>query len=531
MIARRLHRAAMDRARMLHTHLVALTAAAVLTVGFAAGQSPAGGPARVSDPARPQVPVKLDSMYYYYVTPSETNSGQGPFRGCSQVSTHTDALFEGDTYVAQGGFAEQEVAAASYTIPADAFPIKIELIEMIFVTVDTVVPTTTRWSVMVWDGTPTNGTLVATYSSDGLLLPHLELPPGTNGANIAFGIDPSDPEQIIISNTSGTNTFTVGYRIDEHNNQTQNPCFVPPPSDSNAFPVTDFTGLAAPAGNWLFGVNCGQFGCPPNGGWATFSQLAVGCRPSGDWVIRATWSPTSCQPGAGACCLPNGECETRLASDCAAAGGVYQGDGVSCGTVNCPEPTGACCFGSSCLNLSEADCVMADGVYLGNGTACASGNSCPTGACCLPDGSCLDGLSAGQCKDLGGTFWGVGTECATAGCPQPLGACCLATGGCLRLSEDDCGIIPDSFWAGDGTTCADNNGNGQADDCESPACPGDVTGDLVVDFDDLVAFLAAYSRCDGDPGYDPRADLDGDLCVDFSDLVALLATYGSSCGP
>lgn len=82
---------------------------------------------------------------------------------------------------------------------------------------------------LVWDGPPNTGILVAEYSSDGLILPHIELPPGTNGVNVAVFVDPNDPEQIIINNDSGTNRFSIGFRIDKHNDQTQNPCTTPPP--------------------------------------------------------------------------------------------------------------------------------------------------------------------------------------------------------------------------------------------------------------------------------------------------------------
>ncbi|MGB0716688.1 MAG: hypothetical protein ACPGXK_12465 [Phycisphaerae bacterium] len=46
------------------------------------------------------------------------------------------------------------------------------------------------------------------------------------------------------------------------------------------------------------------------------------------------------------------------------------------------------------------------------------------------------------------------------------GACCLSNGNCLLLSDDDCGVIPDTSWAGDGTDCSDSNMNGTADACE-----------------------------------------------------------------
>ncbi|MEC8101873.1 MAG: hypothetical protein VX109_06305, partial [Planctomycetota bacterium] len=153
----------------------------------------------------------------------------------SEVSAHTDADFGGGQYTVQAGFAEQEVAAASWTLEPAVFPIRLDVAEMIFATSNANVTTTTEWTFFVWSGTPASGNVVAQYSSDGELLPHIVLQPGTNGVNVQVLVDPDDPEQIII-NDSGDATFSIGYRIDRHNSQTNNPCLVAPPSTQNAFP-------------------------------------------------------------------------------------------------------------------------------------------------------------------------------------------------------------------------------------------------------------------------------------------------------
>jgi hypothetical protein len=415
--------------------------------------------------------------------------GEGT-RGCSQIATWTNASFEGGSYRVQAGFAEHELAAASFTLPAAAFPIRIDSLEMIFATSNASVSTTTKWSVLVWDGRPNTGTLVAEYSSDGKLLPHIQLPPGTNGVNVFFQIDPADPDQIIINNVNGTNMFSFAYRIDDHNQGPANPCATSPPTCCNAFPVTDIGGLASAANNWLYGINCGSFGCPPNGGWARFSQLSVFCRPTGDWVMRATYTPLSCQPGVGACCLPDGTCSTATATDCASAGGTYQGDGSLCGSVNCPAPTGACCFRASggCINLTQANCSLAGGVWRGAGTQCGQIVCFPTGACCLPDGSCVGPVSPEQCAAQNGVFQGNQTSCASVSCPQPTGACCFATGFCLQLTEAEC--AQGGSWAGPFTTCDDLDGNGFADACEAGGCPPtDWNGDHTVNSTDVSAFI------------------------------------------
>ncbi|MCH2134665.1 MAG: hypothetical protein MK116_13050 [Phycisphaerales bacterium] len=54
-------------------------------------------------------------------------------------------------------------------------------------------------------------------------------------------------------------------------------------------------------------------------------------------------------------------------------------------------------------------------------------------------------------------------------------------------------------------------------------CPGDVTGDQVVDVDDVLALIASWDTPDAD------ADFDEDGLVDTDDLLFLLANYGIDC--
>ena len=128
--------------------------------------------------------------------------------GCPQVSVSlTDSDFGDGPYILQAGFAEGESLAATYQVPADQFPIKIEVMEVLFGTSNAIVETTTHWSVMVWDGTPENGIQVASYSSDDVILPHLVMPPGSNGIIISVSVDPGDPDQLYVNNDSGMNSF------------------------------------------------------------------------------------------------------------------------------------------------------------------------------------------------------------------------------------------------------------------------------------------------------------------------------------
>ncbi len=516
--------------------LAALTGAAMTT-----SAQVGTGPAQAASPRLRPTPVTVPNVKFEPIwatgDPGDAathpgNGGTGS-RDCQTVSSHTDANFGGGSFVIQGGFAETEIAAAQYVLPAGAFPIRIDLMEFIVAQQSAIVTTTTKWSVLVWEGPPSTGTLVAEYISDDIILPYIIMPPGTQGTNVQVSVDPGDPEQIII-NANPSNSFTIGFRIDDHNSQTSNPCLTAPPSNRNAFPTTDTSGLQQASRNWLYGINCGSFGCPPNGGWTTFTALPGFCRPSGDWVMRATWTSVSCTPGVGACCLPSGSCIIATTSDCSAAGGTFQGDGSTCATTNCVAAPQACCFPSTggCLNLNPADCVTAGGVPGGVGTTCATFTCFPKGACCLVDGTCVNNISPTDCSSLGGTYKGNNSTCATVSCPPPSGSCCFPNGACLSLTLNDCTIAGGS-WGGIGSNCADTNGNGQPDACE-PDCPSDVNGDTESDILDFLDFIDAFGTCENLPApctgsSGVSADFNQDDWVDILDFLDFFDAFGTGC--
>ncbi len=450
--------------------------------------------------------------------------GQGGYEGgladCAQeVRTYSSANFAGGAFTVQAGFSQGEIAAVSFAVPADQFPIRIDLAEIIFATSSTSVTTTTWWSVLFWEGTPASGQLKETFSSDGTILPHIVIPPGTNGVNLNFTVDPGDPEQIIL-NDNGSHIISVGFRIDKHNSLPNGPCGTIP-TNSNAFPTTDTNGLQTAASNWLYAISC-PFACPA--GWHSFNQLNILCKPSGDWNIRLSYTGLGCAPPQpGACCVPDGSCQIASPADCALMNGTFQGGGVTCDQVTC-VPTGnvPCCFQSTggCLTLSYGNCQLAGGVPGPVGQTCAGYVCFATGACCKPDGSCSV-MSPADCAAAGGTYQGNFTTCAGVNCPQPLGASCFPNGFCLMLSEVDAGLVG-ATWNGFGSTCDDFDANGTADVCQGPTCiPADLNCDGVVDGDDLGSLLGSWGQC-----FSCDADLNGDGVVDGDDLGSLLGSWG-----
>ncbi len=205
---------------------------------------------------------------------------------CTVVTTPSSANFSGNfTGNVQAGLLQGEAAAVSFTLPAEAFPIKLSLAEMIFASASTTVQTTTIWRVFGYEGTPTAGSLVFDETADNIMLPYIVLAPGTNGVNVQFSVDPNDPTQIIFQD-NGSHTVTLGYGVVQHNNQSTFMGLPFAPSDSNAFPTTDVGGLNYPTRNWLYAVPY-PGGAPS--GWSTFASLPTFVRPTGDWNIRFTY--------------------------------------------------------------------------------------------------------------------------------------------------------------------------------------------------------------------------------------------------
>lgn len=447
-------------------------------------------------------------------SPSSGTANVKHFRGVCppETITHTDSDFGPGQYVVQAGLAQGEAAAASWTLSLDRFPLKFDLAEILFATAGATQATVTEWGIEIWEGTPPNGLLRGSFQSDDIIIPHLTMPPGTSGTIIQFQIDPDDPEQIYISD-NGSHSYTVAFRVIAHN-QPGSPCISSPPSNANAFPTTDVSGLESASGN-LIDMVTGAF-CVCGEGWTTFQQLPGICTPSGDWVLRSTYTPYGCAPVSGACCASDGSCSTATQDVCNLEGGIYQGDDTSCDAVSCPQPQGACCVPSSgnCID-SEADVCAAFGGTWHFDESCSTFICFPEGACCLPDGSCMDTMTPEGCVDAAGQFQGDSTSCATTNCPAPTGACCTDNGAdCFVLELNDCELFGGS-WFGPGTTCDDLS------ICNESPCPADVDGNGAVAVDDLLLVLGNYGQTGPN-----EADINDDGIVNVDDLLMVIGAWG-----
>jgi len=519
----------------------------------------------------------------------DRRSSDGSRGLCPPVTTtHSSIDFDGKNVELgiQAGFVADETAAASYTIDPAEFPITIRTTDFIIAREFIGGEVTTEYTWIVWQGTPTNGAIVASFSSDGEILPHATMQANEQALNIQITVDPGDKEQIVVED-NGSATFTIGYRIDVMNDPPTSSCnlgITPAPccphnTQTNAFPTTDTINPDdpdVPTGNWLrCRSNCGLGACP--GGWHRFDQLGD-LQPGGDWNIRVKYEPFDCPDPDGACCFTDGTaCTEGPQSQCLSTGGIFQGEGTTCAQIQCPEPIGACCFydgtsqcvveteaqcatrhdpdnglfatwsgpgttctdppgpqcsdqtgaccfpDDSCVTTSFFNCGIAGGTFQGVDTDCVNFVCNPQGACCMPDGSCMDDVAEADCIAAGGTFQGDGVACSSVSCPQPTGACCLSNGNCIIESEATCLQFPGASWAGPDTSCADTDGNGAADDCEAGSdCPADLAED-----DNTVNVFDLLELLAGWGADGAGADLaEPNDVVNVFDLLELLGQWG-----
>jgi hypothetical protein len=136
------------------------------------------------------------------------------------------------------------------------------------------------------------------------------------------------------------------------------------------------------------------------------------------------------------------------------------------GETQCyPGQPGACCDpqDGSCRMLNVLECFQAEGIFHGATVACVP-DPCPTtGACCNVSGGgqCVAGLTAAACAQLGGYFYGFGTNCNPAPIPcYSMGACC--TGATCTYADEGTCVAPAIFLGPligcDPQTCAEQLG-------------------------------------------------------------------------
>jgi hypothetical protein len=147
-------------------------------------------------------------------------------------------------------------------------------------------------------------------------------------------------------------------------------------------------------------------------------------------------------PPTGACCFVDGSCVVTYATECAGAGGEYQGDDTGCDPNPCE--LGACCSANEmCVEQTRAECEAQAGEFL-PGDVCDP-NPCEIGACCLPGEVCIVQTRV-DCEAQAGVFLS-GYACDPNPCE--LGACCFPGEICVEQTRADCMAHAGDFLPGD----------------------------------------------------------------------------------
>lgn len=440
-----------------------------------------------------------------------------------EQTVQNDSFVSGGSAIIEAGFVANESAAAWLTSPCNG---NIVAVQVGWLSQSGGSPQSVEDSITVFSaGTFPNPGPVMINSANNLPA-ILEGPVMTDGAINEFRfVDDQNSIPLIIPVTAGQK-FIVSFK------------FANSPNPSNGPSVFVDAGCQSQK-NAIFAI--------PPGVWFNSCSLGV----SGDFVIRAV---VDCAAVTGACCLPNGNCVGgQTTTQCTQQGGTYQGNNTTCGGVNCPQPTGACCINGACSTQTAANCTAQGGTFLGAGVTCNSnsckgaccvissqscvnftqpncaaangefqgiGTSCANtvcfGACCLPNGTCLGGQTAAMCASQGGVF-SAGLACGSVKCAQPAGRCCL-NGNCLtRVSQEDCAAIGGT-WGGPNSTCDPPN-------VCSPNCTGDIApsgGDGVVNTADLLVVINNWGPCSG-----CAADINADGSVNTADLLLIINNWGA----
>lgn len=224
--------------------------------------------------------------------------------------------------------------------------------------------------------------------------------------------------------------------------------------------------------------NCGGGGGAGFNMTVRFSRPASSCPPVGEYPFEGSTIPGNptawvlVNPGTvtvticdgppdplGACCLPNGSCETTTHSSCQSLGGTWN-PGITCANAQCPppvDPLGACCRpDGTCNERTQSSCNAAGFTWLGANSSCTP-NPCvgPVMHSCCIAGQCFN-QDEPTCLSNGGLYQGA-VQCGQAlPCPgfNEVGPCCTSGGECFTGTHTQC-LNVGGNWLGPGHTCFD----------------------------------------------------------------------------
>jgi len=160
---------------------------------------------------------------------------------------------------------------------------------------------------------------------------------------------------------------------------------------------------------WHEGLSCGEITCTARGACCRMGGCLQLVEQDTCESIDGVYAGhgTNCDDDvcvAGACCIEaTGECVSNFGFQCDVLGETYLGPGTLCDPNPCPQPPGACCFGTVCVSeQTEEECTGAFGDWVGPWTDCGPPNPCDLSLCLCRDVDCngyIDSLDLGVIKD------------------------------------------------------------------------------------------------------------------------------------
>ena len=186
------------------------------------------------------------------------------------------------------------------------------------------------------------------------------------------------------------------------------------------------------------GTTCSPLICYPNGGaccnpatgGCSLVTSAAQCPAPLVFYSGQTCLPSPCIPSGACCDTCAGTCFVGPQSQCSGPLLVYTAGATCLPPIVCVPTCGACCTVNAAgvavctITSSQSACTASGGMWQGVGSTCPSVNNCipPTVTCC--------NAQNGACQTFGGqvcpTGWfGNFSSCFPNPCP-PFGACCLA---------------------------------------------------------------------------------------------------------
>ncbi|NQX91255.1 MAG: hypothetical protein HRT74_03820, partial [Flavobacteriales bacterium] len=265
------------------------------------------------------------------------------------------------------------------------------------------------------------------------------------------------------------------------------------------------------------GLNGTQFGCAADGNYVMTDDEGNILFEMGDPDYGTSATHNFCLTGTVPGCTDNTACNYDMSANT---------DNGSCEYTSCAGCTdsGACNYDVS-ATIDDSSCEYT------SCAGCTDNNACNYDlSATIDDGTCEYVSSAG-CTDSTACNYDDTAVIEDGSCDYASCAGCMDSGACnydATATVDDgsceylsCAGCMDSTACNYDSTATIDRGSCDYDSC---SCLGDMNSDLVVDVEDLLAFLSWFG-CQGEC----EGDFNDDGAVNGGDMLTMLAAFGSDC--